>query len=157
MPGIVADPVVPLAVFALGVAAIGLAHRVGPPRRGAGVLATLGRATYPLYLLNQVVGAAVIVALVRVGLSGWMAVGVAAGVVLGDGDRDRDLCRTGGADGWLAAFALRRRTRQSRALWRALPRRPGLANCALASLTRLFACAVPLAPDTPPTAFPPAG
>lgn len=84
-PGIVADPAVPAAVFLAGVALIAAADRfqnvltrtLGPER-----MTLLGRMTYPLYLLHQTVAAALVAALVAVGVGGGWALAVAAVVTL---------------------------------------------------------------------------
>jgi peptidoglycan/LPS O-acetylase OafA/YrhL len=83
--GIDPSPAVPMLVFAIAVMVIGNAHRLQRPLTdtfGAERLKMIGRMTYPLYLLNQNIGAAIIVLLCRCGAPGWMAMAAAAGLVL---------------------------------------------------------------------------
>ncbi|WP_420853403.1 acyltransferase family protein [Sphingomonas panacisoli] len=74
------NPTAPILVFVAAIAAIASADRLQGPlaRLGPARLATLGLVTYPLYLLHQTVGAALIAALMATGLSGWAAIVLAA-------------------------------------------------------------------------------
>jgi peptidoglycan/LPS O-acetylase OafA/YrhL len=69
--GIEASPLAPMAIFAVGVAAMLAAHRLQPllaRRLRPGWAMAAGLATYPLYLLHQAAGTAVIAALARAGV-----------------------------------------------------------------------------------------
>ncbi|MDG2533179.1 acyltransferase [Sphingomonas sp. HITSZ_GF] len=69
--GIAATPLAPMAIFALGVAAMLAANRLQPllaRRLRPGWAMAAGLATYPLYLLHQAAGTAVIAGLVRAGM-----------------------------------------------------------------------------------------
>lgn len=74
--GHVPGPFVPMAIFLAGIAVMLAANRLQPLltrwlRPGWAMVA--GLATYPLYLLHQAAGAAIIAALVRAGLPGVIA------------------------------------------------------------------------------------
>lgn len=79
VPGFDAEPIVPLAIFAIGVAAIALAPRCRGDWPGA---AMLGAMTYPLYLLNQRFAAGILAGLVHAGLSPAWAVALAMALVM---------------------------------------------------------------------------
>jgi peptidoglycan/LPS O-acetylase OafA/YrhL len=73
----------PLAAFGAGVLLIALCRKVQPwiaPLTP--VVATLGLMTYPLYLLHQQLGAAIVAPLIRAGLSAEAGFAVALGVVV---------------------------------------------------------------------------
>ncbi|MEO7679319.1 MAG: acyltransferase, partial [Sphingomonas sp.] len=83
--GIDPSPAIPMLIFAIAVAVIGNAHRLQRSMTSAvrvERLKTIGRMTYPLYLLNQNIGAAIIVLLCRCGAPGWIAMLAAALLVL---------------------------------------------------------------------------
>jgi len=72
-------------VFAGGAALLVAAERLQPwlaRRIHGGTARAIGLMTYPLYLLHQQVGAAMIGALMRAGVPGWLAVGTTAATVL---------------------------------------------------------------------------
>ncbi|MES1973141.1 MAG: acyltransferase [Pseudomonadota bacterium] len=79
------NPAAPILAFGIAIIVISNAHLLQRPLArtiGAGRLATIGRMTYPLYLLNQNVGAAIIVLLCHAGVPGWAAMLAAALTVL---------------------------------------------------------------------------
>ncbi len=84
--GIVASPLLPMLVFSTGLIVVLAAPRwqgwLGR-RVDARLAATLGLLTYPLYLLHQEIGAALIAAQLRVGLPFGVAALATLGVVLG--------------------------------------------------------------------------
>ena len=84
--GIVASPLVPLLVFSAGLivvlASLRLQDWLGR-RVDARLAATLGLLTYPLYLLHQEIGAALIAAQMRLGLPFGVAALMALAAVLG--------------------------------------------------------------------------
>lgn len=82
--GIDASLTVPIAIFAGGVAVIAAAGALQRPLAALGprAIGMLGRMTYPLYLLNQVIGAAIIVGLCRAGLPAPLALALTAVIVL---------------------------------------------------------------------------
>jgi peptidoglycan/LPS O-acetylase OafA/YrhL len=84
--GIVASPLLPMLVFSTGLIVVLAAPRwqgwLGR-RVDARLAATLGLMTYPLYLLHQEIGAALIAAQLRVGLPFGVAALATLGVVLG--------------------------------------------------------------------------
>ncbi len=84
--GVVAQPAVPLAIFATGVALIAAADRVQPVlvrAFGARRIAFAGLMTYPLYLIHQHAGAVLIVTLRRNGVESHVAMIAAAAAMLG--------------------------------------------------------------------------
>jgi peptidoglycan/LPS O-acetylase OafA/YrhL len=79
-------PIAPMLTFTLGLAVVIAAVRLQPrlARRVPPTFAvTLGLMTYPLYLLHQEIGAAIIAAAMRLGLSYWSAAAAALTIVLG--------------------------------------------------------------------------
>lgn len=85
IPGLVVYPLVPVLVFAIAVAVIAFGARLQRPLAcwiGAGRLATIGLMTYPLYLMHQTIGAALIVAQVRSGIPAWLAMILGACVLI---------------------------------------------------------------------------
>lgn len=127
--GIDPSPLVPLALFATCVVVIAGASPLQRPLAKIGTtrIATLGRMTYPLYLLHQVVGAALIAGLCRAGMPGTVALTATALLVLG------------------AAYLVATRAE------------PALRAWIVAGYARVFRPRRGLAPDTRRSAFPPAG
>lgn len=83
--GLVTNPLLPVLVFLAAIAFIAGADRFQTPLSrwfGAARLARLGLMTYPLYLLHQTLGAALILGGVVVGLGGYVATMIATLVAL---------------------------------------------------------------------------
>ena len=85
VPGIVADPRWPVLTFGLAIAVLVVAPSLQRPLAtlGAGRLMTVGLMTYPLYLIHQNVAAALIVLLVRAGMTAWWAMALSVAIVVG--------------------------------------------------------------------------
>jgi peptidoglycan/LPS O-acetylase OafA/YrhL len=75
-------PVVPTLIFLAAVGFIGLSFRLRTSPGVTRVFRTLGLATYPLYLLHDVTGAAILRWLLDAGLGRWEALGVAMASVI---------------------------------------------------------------------------
>ena len=73
----------PVALFLAAFVFIELSFRLSAGRRTANLFRTLGIATYPFYLLHNVVGAATIHWLVDLGVSRWVALAAALGLIAG--------------------------------------------------------------------------
>ncbi|GAA0314174.1 acyltransferase [Sphingomonas oligophenolica] len=83
--GVSAGPLVPTLLFLAGLAMVLGSGRMQPflsRRIDARLAATLGLMTYPLYLIHQEAGAALIATLMRAGMPYWPASGVALLAVL---------------------------------------------------------------------------
>jgi peptidoglycan/LPS O-acetylase OafA/YrhL len=83
--GIIAGPLVPILVFTIGLGVVlGSTRLQGllAPRIDVRLAATLGLMTYPLYLLHQEVGAAIVSVSMRQGVPFPVAIGIALATVL---------------------------------------------------------------------------
>jgi len=79
------DPIPPMLVFTAGLAIVFAATRLQPLARrwiDPRTAATFGLLTYPLYLLHQEIGAAIVGGAMRLGLSYWPAAALASTIVL---------------------------------------------------------------------------
>jgi peptidoglycan/LPS O-acetylase OafA/YrhL len=80
-----ASPAAPILIFSFGLAVVLASSRLQPlleRRINLELATTLGLLTYPLYLIHQEVGAAIVAAAMRAGLGYWPAIAVTLAIVL---------------------------------------------------------------------------